>query len=339
MIRKFARPMLASVYIADGVETVMNPSAHRDNAEAALKTIRSMVPREYRSFVPSSPETATLAVGGIKTGAGALFALGKAPRTSATLLAATAVPTLLGRNAFWDAKDDQEKARRRTGALTDLALLGGVLLATVDTEGKPNLQWRAQKAAQVTKKNVAKALPTQSETEKAMNKAGNWFSDTTEQVANYVDDNKDDWKKTAAKLADNATDVAGDVFEDAKKQTSSLLSTASDQAQSTYKDLKPSKVQQFKAKRKVNGLVDDLQSSLDDLSPSAVDKFKAKRKGRKAAKKVQGRAQDAVDTLQDAFNNLDAAPSKRQQRKWKRKAKKAQKRAQKAVNKAQKKLG
>ncbi|WP_115684702.1 DoxX family membrane protein [Corynebacterium senegalense] len=328
MIRKFARPMLASVYVADGVETVLNPSAHRDDAQAVLKKVRSVVPREYRSFVPDSPETAALAMGGVKVGAGALFALGKAPRTAASLLAATAVPSLLGRHAFWDAHDEQEKTRRRTGALTDVALLGGVLLATVDTEGKPNLQWRAKKAASQTKKNVQKALPTQSETEKAMGKASDWLSDTTEQVTSYVDDNKDDWKK-----------AAGSFLEDAKEQTTSLLSTAADQAQSTYEDLKPSKVQQFKAKRKVNSLVGDLQNSLDNLAPSDADKKKAKRKATKASAKVQGRAQEAVDKLQDAFDNLDVAPSKRQQRQWKRKANKAQKRAQKAVKRAQKKLG
>ena len=34
MIRKLARPMLASVYVIDGVETVINPSAHRESAES-----------------------------------------------------------------------------------------------------------------------------------------------------------------------------------------------------------------------------------------------------------------------------------------------------------------
>ncbi|WP_342319663.1 DoxX family protein [Corynebacterium mayonis] len=311
MIRKLARPLLASVYIADGVETVLNPAARRDNAEKVLKKVRSAVPAQYKGFLPSSPEAAALAVGGVKVSAGSLFALGKMPRTAATLLVATSLPSLLGRNAFWEATDEQEKARRRTGALTDLSLLGGVLLATVDTNGKPGLSWRVQKA-----------LPTQSEAEKAMGKASNWLQDATEKVTEYVDDNKDDWKKTASSVAGNAQ---------------SFLSEAAEQAQETYQELKPSKVQQFKAKRKVNNFVSDLQGSLDDLQPSTLDKLKAKRKINKTAAKVQSRAQDAVDSLQKAFDNLDAAPSKRQRRKWKRKANKAQKRANKAVDKAVKK--
>ncbi|SDS11706.1 DoxX family membrane protein [Corynebacterium timonense] len=319
MIRKFARPMLASVYVADGVGILLNPSAHRDNAQTVLKKVRSAVPSNVRAFVPSDPNTAALTVGGVKAGAGTLFALGKLPRTSAALLAATAVPSLLGRNAFWEADDEQEKARRRTGALTDVALLGGVLIATVDTDGKPNLQWRAQNAAKQAKKNVQQALPTQSETESALSKAGDWISDRADQVTSYVDENKDDWKETASTL-----------FQDAKEQTSNFVDKATDQAESLYKELQPEK--------KVNALVSNLQDTLDDIQPGPVDKLKAKRKVNKATSKFKGRAQDAVDTLQDAFDNLDAAPSKRQQRKWKKKAKQAEKDAQKAVKKAQKKL-
>lgn len=335
MIRKLARPMLASVYVIDGVQTVLNPSAQRESAESVLKKVRSVLPAQYRSFLPSSPETAAQISGGVKAGAGSLFALGKAPRTAATLLALTAIPSALGRHAFWEAKDEEEKNRRRNGAVTDAALLGGVLLATVDTEGNPGLQWRAKNAARVTKKNVQQALPTQSESQKALNKAGNWISETTDQVTTYVDDNKDDWAKSASQFADTA-----------KKQTSNFLSNASDwvdeattQVQDAYNDAKPNKIEQFVAKRKAksaaNDVVDSLQSTLDNLSPSALDKFKAKRK----ANKLQSRAEDAVSNLQDAFSDLDLAPSGRQKRKAKKNVKQLQKRAEKAVKQAQKKLG
>lgn len=341
MIRKIARPMLASVYVIDGVETLLNPAGHKEAADSVLKKVRALTPREYRGFLPKSPETAAQIVAATKAGAGASFAIGKFPRLSATLLAATALPTIVGRHAFWEAEDDDEKSRRRTGALTDLGLAGGVLLATVDNDGKPDLKWRAQHAAQAAQKNVKQALPTKSETEKAWNKASDWFSDATDQVTDYVDDNKGDWKKAAAK----AGGAANDWFGDAKKQASHFLSDAgewlddaADKAEDTYDDLKPSKVQKFKAKRKVNGIVGDLQDQLDDLQPSALDKFKAKRKVNKASAKAQGKAQDAVDSLQKAWDKLDADPSWITKLKWKRKAKKAEKKAQKLVKKAQKKF-
>ena len=345
MIRKIARPMLASVYVIDGVETLLNPAGHKDSADSVLKKLRALTPREYRGFLPKSPETAAQIVGATKAGAGASFAIGKFPRLSATLLAATALPTVVGRHAFWEAEDDDEKARRRTGALTDLGLAGGVLLATVDNNGKPDLKWRAQHAAQAAQKNVKQALPTKSETEKAWDKASDWFSDATDQVTDYVDDNKGDWKKKANK----AGDAANDWFGDAKKQASSFLSDAgewlddaadkaTDKAEDAYGDIKPSKIQQFKAKRKVNSIVDDLQGQLDDLQPSALDKFKAKRKVNKASAKAQDKAQNAVDALQNAWDKLDANPSWITKLKWKRKAKKAEKKAQKLVKKAQKKF-
>lgn len=334
MIRKIARPMLASVYVIDGVETLLNPAGHKEAADSVLKKVRAFTPREYRSFLPKSPETAAQIIGAIKAGAGASFAIGKFPRLSATLLAATALPTVVGRHAFWEAEDDDEKARRRTGALTDLGLAGGVLLATVDNNGKPDLKWRAQHAASAAQKNVKQALPTKSETEKAWNKASDWFSDTADQVTDYVDDNKGDWKKAAEKAGESAKKQASSFLSDA----GDWLDDAADKAEDAYGDIKPSKIQQFKAKRKVNSVVDDLQGQLDDLQPSALDKFKAKRKVNKASAKAQDKAQDAVDSLQKAWDKLDTDPNWITKLKWKRKAKKAEKKAQKLVKKAQKKF-
>ena len=76
-------------------------------------------------------------------------------------------------------------------------------------------------------------------------------------------------------------------------------SNDTDKAEDAYGDIKPSKIQQFKAKRKVNSVVGDLQDQLDDLQPSALDKFAAKRKVNKASTKAQNKAQDAVDSLQN----------------------------------------
>ena len=370
MIRKLARPMLASVYIADGVKTVTNASEYAGDAERVVDTIKSVLPSQYAQYIPSDPETVAKINGGLKIGAGSTFALGKAPRLSAGLLAASTVGTLLGRNAFWEAKNEDDKQRRRNGAMTNVALLGGVLLASADTEGKPGLAWRAQDAAKRGKKNIQQALPTQSETDKAKKKASEWFQDTAEtvseraqevadQVTDYVDDNKDDWKKTATKfadkaadrassLADDATNWAEDTYKDAKpskiekfktkRKVKGLVGDLQDNVEGGLDDLLPSKIEKFKAKRKVNSVVSDLQNNLDDLGPSEWEKFKGKRKVNKAADKAQDKAQNAIDVLQEAFEKLDASPSWWQKRKWKKKAKKAEKKANKFVKKAEKKL-
>ena len=79
--------------------------------------------------------------------AAAALATGRAPRLSATVLAASLVPTTLAGHAFWDETDPQAKATQRLQFMKNTSILGGLLLAGVDTEGKPGLAWRARRAA------------------------------------------------------------------------------------------------------------------------------------------------------------------------------------------------
>ena len=211
MIRKFARPMLASVFVWDGVDTLRNASDHVAETESVLNRLRKVVPAQYAGYIPNDPELAARVIGGLKVGAGSTLALGKAPRTSAAVLALSTLPNLLGRNAFWEAETTEEKNDRRNGFLTNTALLGALFIATQDTEGKPSLRWRASKTAERTNKKIQQALPTKSEQQKFADnisdraddfssKATDWFEGAKE----YVDDNKDDWLSAAqdnAKLA------------------------------------------------------------------------------------------------------------------------------------------
>ena len=76
MIRKLARPMLASVFVADGVDTLMNQKDHVEGAREVTKRLRTVVPAQYVSFLPSNPQTSVQIVAGKKVAAGALYALG-----------------------------------------------------------------------------------------------------------------------------------------------------------------------------------------------------------------------------------------------------------------------
>lgn len=145
MIRKFARPMLASVYVADGVDVVLNSQAHVEGTQTVINRLRTVVPRKYMKKLPEDPQVITQAVGATKVLAGSSLALGKAPRTSATVLAAISVPTIIARHAFWETQDREEKIARRQGFLTSIALLGGLAITSADTAGKPGLKWRADK--------------------------------------------------------------------------------------------------------------------------------------------------------------------------------------------------
>lgn len=299
MIRKIARPMLASVYIADGADTLLNTQAHVEGTEVVLDRIRYVLPRKYAKRISSDPELVTQIIGGTKVGAGSLLALGRAPRLSAAALAAVTVPTILARNAFWETQDSEEKRNRRNGFVTNVALLGGLFITTVDTEGKPGVKWRATKAAQQGKKQVQQALPTKSEAEKMTGKASDWFQDTSEKVSeyahvaqDYVDDNKDDWIKTAKDTATKATGKA-----------------------SAYAHI-------------AQGYLDD---NKDDWLKAAQKNTDTAKKGAvKAASKAQEKANFAFKVADETTGRAAKKASKN--------ANKLQNQADKSLNKAQKKL-
>ena len=60
---------------------------------------------------------------------------------------------------FWTESDPQRKADERRAFMTDLSLLGGLIIAAVDTEGKPSLGWRGRRAARKVSEAVTAALP------------------------------------------------------------------------------------------------------------------------------------------------------------------------------------
>lgn len=310
MIRKLARPMVASVYIADGADTIMNTQAHVEGTKAVLDRTRTILPRKYARQLPKDAETVTRALGATKVGAGSLLALGKAPRISAATLALASVPTILARHAFWETQDKEEKVARRQGFLTSVALLGGLFITSADTAGKPGLKWRTEKAAQRANKKIQKALPTKSETEKFTEAAGEnaavlatatkgWLGEAADKVSeyaekatDYVNDNKDDWKATAADAAATA-----------KKS----VSEASGQAQGFLKD-----------------------NSGDWLATAQKNAKVAKKKAVKAASAAQERATEAYAKAEKSAGRSAKKASKR--------ADKLQKKADKTLSKAQKKI-
>ncbi|WP_454979177.1 DoxX family protein, partial [Corynebacterium propinquum] len=215
MIRKIARPMLASVFILDGVDALRKTNERVDTTEDLIKRVRKFVPADIADAIPDSPKTVARILGGTKVGAGSLFAIGKAPRFAAATLAVTTLPTLISRDAFWAADEEGERRARLNNFATSSALLGGLFIASQDTEGKPGLKWRAEHASKQAGKKVQQALPTKTDSEKMWDEArekagdftgqaGDWIKDSSEKAQAYVNDNKGDWSKTANEWLDAA---------------------------------------------------------------------------------------------------------------------------------------
>ena len=73
----------------------------------------------------------------------------ESPRVSATILVGTYLLDTVGERIAADKATSKEDKRERTErTLIRTSMLGGALLASVDTAGKPGLWWRTQHAAE-----------------------------------------------------------------------------------------------------------------------------------------------------------------------------------------------
>jgi len=73
---------------------------------------------------------------------------------------------------FWSQSDPQRKADERRAFMTDLSLLGVLIIAAVDTEGKPSLGWRGRRAAHKVSEAVSAALPASAATGSSLADSG-----------------------------------------------------------------------------------------------------------------------------------------------------------------------
>lgn len=79
--------------------------------------------------------------------AGAMLAVGRAPRTAALALAGLTVPLVLVNLPVGGRGLTAEEKKERTARLVRaLSFTGGAVIAGVDLEGRPGVSWRVQHA-------------------------------------------------------------------------------------------------------------------------------------------------------------------------------------------------
>ena len=159
LIRRVARPMLATTFIARGVDAVRSPKPAADAARSTLEGL-SKLPDPVGAKVPTNAETVARVNGAVQIGAGLLLATGKLPRFASAALALSVVPGSLGGHAFWNESDPERKSAERRAFLADISLIGGLIIASVDTEGKPSLGWRGRRAAHKVSENISETFST-----------------------------------------------------------------------------------------------------------------------------------------------------------------------------------
>lgn len=235
LLRRIARPMLAGVFVADGVNTLRNPNEVADKAAPLVEYAHASLPPDTSRKLPTDPATVARVNAGVQIGAGAMLALGKMPRIASALLAATLIPTTVVEHPFWAESDSKRRNEQRNHFLKNVALLGGLLIAASDTEGKPSVGWRARKLAGRTSTAVSAAIPIASATasskgEDTRHKLAEGFQTAAERARALASEAGE----RGSEFFDVAADRGSDLFEAASQKGSELFETAADKAPDLY---------------------------------------------------------------------------------------------------------
>jgi uncharacterized membrane protein YphA (DoxX/SURF4 family) len=137
--------MLASIFVVDGVRHLINPEAKVETARRVLDKVGPML-EKADPRIPTDPRTLVRAKAATDVVAGLALATGHFTRPAAAVLAAGMVPA---------AATDQ--GDMPTSLLKNLGLLGGLLLAMADTEGRPSLHYRTTHAVDRSQRAVKRA--------------------------------------------------------------------------------------------------------------------------------------------------------------------------------------
>jgi len=147
--------MLASVFVVNGVNAVKNPAKLAPRAKKVTDQVGPKL-QQIHPKIPSDAETIVRVNGAVHV-VGGLAMLTPAKRLGAAALAVSLVPTTLAGHAYWEFEDPADQAQHRTHFLKNLGLLGGLILAALDNDGKPSLSWRARHTAGTAERSVRRA--------------------------------------------------------------------------------------------------------------------------------------------------------------------------------------
>jgi uncharacterized membrane protein YphA (DoxX/SURF4 family) len=156
-VRTVARTLLAAIFVRGGLDAFNNP----DRLVPGAKSVTDrLAPTLDAVGLPTDTRTLVRLNGAVQMAGGVLLATNTAVRPAALALAGSLVPTTLAGHDFWSIDDPAQQASHRIHFLKNLGLLGGLLLAAVDTEGRPGLAWRAGHLAGHAQDSVRRAAHT-----------------------------------------------------------------------------------------------------------------------------------------------------------------------------------
>ena len=136
--------MLASMFIVGGLDALKNPEEKAPRATGVVGPLANEIP-QLESL--STPQAVQLNAA-VQVAGGVALALGKLPRAASAALAATLIPTTVAGHRFWEESDPAARSNQQVHFFKNVSMLGGLLLAVLDTEGRPGFAWRTKHAAE-----------------------------------------------------------------------------------------------------------------------------------------------------------------------------------------------
>ncbi|MEN3266040.1 DoxX family protein [Pseudonocardia sp.] len=220
--------MLSALFIYGGIQALRSPQGHAQAAKPVLDAVAPAIDKAIEvAPIDHRPDDEMLVKidGGVKVVAGTLLALGKFPRLSSAALAASVIPTTLAGHRFWEETDEQKKQDQLIHFLKNMGMLGGLLIAAADTEGKPSLGWRGRKAAKLAAAQAAAISGSASDVTGRMTGAAH---DVSGKVTGRTSDASGAVAGIAAGLAGLAPGAGAAVSARASRAGSELTSRAHD---------------------------------------------------------------------------------------------------------------
>lgn len=149
LLRAVARPMMASMFVVGGINSVRNAPALATTAKPVTDKIVPLVRRAAPTApIPEDVTTLVRINGAAQVAGGLMLATGRMPRLSSLLLAATLAPTTAAGHAFWQESDPAAKANQKVHFFKNISMAGGLLMAGIDSDPhKKLLVTRAKESA------------------------------------------------------------------------------------------------------------------------------------------------------------------------------------------------
>ncbi|MCA0252220.1 MAG: DoxX family protein [Actinobacteria bacterium] len=159
ILRAVARTMLASYFIVNGYKAMRHPEEFAEAAEPVAETLLPLanrtLPKQAAVYLPQDTTALVKATGIAQLIGGLSLATGIGRRVGAGVLAATMLPHVVASNPL--AAKGGERESRYALLSKNVAILGGVALAAMDTEGRPNLAWKARAQKEIFARESSRA--------------------------------------------------------------------------------------------------------------------------------------------------------------------------------------